>query len=106
MKVGKTPASMHHSSPAFDSKGKDHLLQKQGAEVWGQAETHLELERVRVIGTGREVGVHPGAPTERAPVGGLLIITIFRLDALPVAGRGVGGTYCLTTCMGKTEGEG
>lgn len=64
-------------------------------------ETYLELERVCVIGTRREVGVHPGAPTEGAPVGGLLIITIFGLDTLPVAGRGISGTYCLTTCTGK-----
>lgn len=64
-------------------------------------QTHLQLERVCVIGTGREVGVHPGSPTEGAPVGGLFVVPIFRLDAFPVAGRGIGGTYGLTTCTGK-----
>ena len=59
-----------------------------------------------VVRAGREVGVHPGAPTERAPVRGLLVITIFRLDTLPIAGRGISGAHGLTTCREHTQNLG
>ena len=47
---------------------------------------YLEFEGVRVVGAGDEVCVHAGAPAEGAFVGGLLVVPVLRLDALPVAG--------------------
>ena len=59
---------------------------------------YLEFEGVRVVGAGDEVCVHAGAPAEGAFVGGLLVVPVLRLDALPVAGGRVGGADRLTTC--------
>lgn len=82
--------------------GKRETLPRRQGGLGGLAaqdggQTYLELQRVCVIGTGGEVGVHSGTPTEGTPIGWLLIVTIFRLDTLPVAGGGVRGAHSMTT---------
>lgn len=67
-----SPASTgrEERSPSRETGGPGLAGQDEG-------QAYLELQRVCVIGTGGEVSVHSGTPTEGTPIGWLFIITIF-----------------------------
>lgn len=67
----KSPASIgrEERSPSWKTGGPGLAAQDEQA--------YLELQRVRVIGTGGEVSVHSGTPTEGTPIGWLFVIPIF-----------------------------
>lgn len=65
--------------------------------------SHLQLEWVRVVRAGSEVGVHSCTATERSSVWRLFIVAVLRLHALPVTGRGVRGAHRLPTWTAETK---
>lgn len=81
--------------------GEDAAVRRSGSlhAFW----SHLQLERVCVVGAGGEVRVDSSAATERPSVRRLFVVAVLRLDALSVAGRGVGGAHCLATWTAEAK---
>lgn len=77
--MAKTSSGLHDKSPASIGREERSSSWKTGGPGLAaqDEQAYLELQRVRVIGTGGEVSVHSGTPTEGTPIGWLFVIPIF-----------------------------
>lgn len=64
------PLAGKRETPFQETRGPGLAAQDEG-------QAYLELQRVGVIGTGGEVSVYAGTPTEGTPIGRLFVIAVF-----------------------------